>query len=295
MARPTLFSSVKFGLAQRRLNCSAPLLLGHLEFMWSTANESGNPVFQTWEHVEIAAKWDGEPGVFAKILSDSGSNFLDRGEGDCFFIHDYWDHAPDYVRKRFLRERQRMENAKKFQDSDRSLTGQRQTTADNGRPPAPAPTPTPNIKICSELPKAAVAEPLASDGVEPDKTTTPHHEPEAATPIGGSLFIPSESKPFLTHKGPYRVRDEDVHSWFPVRGCKDPRGWPFFHEHGLQLVERFKMDNGDAAYVEQFITAQLPKAVGWLKDRPTRTKTPKGMPAFLATWMESGLNRRQAR
>jgi hypothetical protein len=65
--------------------------------MWMTAWNSGVVSFESREDVELAAEWSGEPGGFVSALLEE--RWLDETELG-LEIHDWWDHAPDYVRKR---------------------------------------------------------------------------------------------------------------------------------------------------------------------------------------------------
>jgi len=86
------------------------------------------------------------------------AKFLDRLEDGVLAIHDFWDHAPDYVRKRRLREKQREEKGDMLTGhcpvNDRSLSGH---CPPNGRTPAPAPAPAP-------APNKHIMDASASDG-----------------------------------------------------------------------------------------------------------------------------------
>ena len=98
MAKSDLRHGLKFRRLLRRLpDVSAPLLIGHLELMWQTAWSSGIVAFADGDDAELAAEWDGEPGRLLAELKAGG--WLDESELG-LEIHDWWEHAPDYVRKR---------------------------------------------------------------------------------------------------------------------------------------------------------------------------------------------------
>ncbi len=150
MARPTLMTHRKFLKLSRILGSDA-LALGHLEFLWHVANETGNPILGDAEDVEALGRWHGEPGELVAAMigcgSAGGAGFIVQRDDGLYEIHDYWHHAPDYVRKRADREAKRQEKQDPRQPmtgqrkaSDRSLTGQ---VTPNGRTPAPAPAPAP--------------------------------------------------------------------------------------------------------------------------------------------------------
>jgi hypothetical protein len=123
MARPTLFRHRKFSRLVRILGSEA-LALGHLELLWSAAYEAGEEIVGDSPDVEYAAKWTGEPGKLTESLTQCG--FLDSTENG-FVIHDLWDHAPEYVRKRRARELERRTKGAKLRrsaDSVQSVSGQ---------------------------------------------------------------------------------------------------------------------------------------------------------------------------
>jgi hypothetical protein len=177
VARPTLFTNRKFLRLAQRLQSDA-LALGHLEFIWHAANETGNPVLGDADDVEALARWRGERGELVHALLEAGSNgapgfIVPIENGARYEIHDYWHHAPDYVRKRWKREEQRREKGDEFRSngatkrgagttdrtvtgqmtaheasSDRTLTGQKGVFQDcqSGVDRTPAPAPAPNTE-----------------------------------------------------------------------------------------------------------------------------------------------------
>src|SRR5262245_48737397 len=111
MARPTLFTHRKFSKLAARLQ-SEVLALGHLEFMWQTAHERGNPVLGDADDVEAAAHWRGTRGELVAALLEcghagGGAGFVDQREDGLFEVHDYWHHAPEYANGRRTREDER--------------------------------------------------------------------------------------------------------------------------------------------------------------------------------------------
>jgi hypothetical protein len=114
------------------LNMPRPYVRGLLESMWEVGWQNVSPVLGDSVDVELAAEWPGDAGVFTKHCKDSG--FLNE---DCgvFTIHDYWDHAPDYVTKRYARkqatEKARREKHYIMEDGGqrRTLSAVSQTTA----------------------------------------------------------------------------------------------------------------------------------------------------------------------
>jgi hypothetical protein len=160
MARPTLDRNVKFKTLVKRLRLPRPYVRGLLETMWDVANECGNPILGTAEDVECAAEWPGKRGVFFEAVKGA---FIDELEGGRWQIHDYWDHAPKYVKnRRYMEDRRkatkpgnsdqidggsRPENDCKGDSSiDKGLGAdcgpQSPTSGQKSLTPAPAPAPT---------------------------------------------------------------------------------------------------------------------------------------------------------
>ena len=152
MARPGLMRHRKFARLERLLGSKA-LAMGHLEILWEVAYECGDDLLGDAGDVETLGAWQGEPGRLSSALLESG--FLDSTpEG--LRVHDLWDHAPEYVKKRRKREAERRQAGAEL----RSVDAERRTTADygrraapNGTPPAPTPAPAPTQEASSENPR----------------------------------------------------------------------------------------------------------------------------------------------
>jgi hypothetical protein len=116
---------------------------GHLELLWEVAYENGDDLMGDAGDLEHLARWAGEPGGLAGALVESG--FFELADGQ-YRVHDLWDHAPDYVRKRRQRESERQTKGAGL----KAVTGQCPPggaeggePAPNGRTRAPAPAPSP--------------------------------------------------------------------------------------------------------------------------------------------------------
>lgn len=137
MGRPGLTRHRKFARLERALDAvqvgfGAVLARGSLELLWDTAYENGDELLGDADDVENAARWRGERGLLAKALLEAGGadedGFIElrcscgegrrahRGGKACgawqpvenrFFVHDLWDHAPEYVAGRREREVER--------------------------------------------------------------------------------------------------------------------------------------------------------------------------------------------
>jgi hypothetical protein len=131
MPRPTLFAHRKL-LRLARAVGGKPAAIGHLELLWNASYGSGTPVIGDADDVEAVAEWVGEPGFLVTALLTAGGTgeddhgFVDRVDGNGKFeIHDFWDHAPDYVAKRRDRELARCQAGKTLSDVRREAAGTR--------------------------------------------------------------------------------------------------------------------------------------------------------------------------
>ena len=138
MARPTLTTHRKFRRLARLLGGPA-IARGTLELVWDVCYQSGDAKLGDALDVEEAACWQGERGVCVRALVDCG--FLDASpDGETFEVHDLFDHAPQYVRRRYEREqaRKRPSVASQRLASDAPVS----STPARAHAPAPARAPT---------------------------------------------------------------------------------------------------------------------------------------------------------
>lgn len=170
MGRPGLTRHRKFKRLARAIDDEARgfgelLARGALETLWDAVYESGDEYLGDAHDVEALAGWNGRAGLLTAALLGAGggeghSGFIEEvtDAPGRFKVHDLWDHAPDYVRKRRQRENERKANGAKLRsesgqgpgggsppsgqspDGDRSETGQ---CPPNGSTRAPARTPAP--------------------------------------------------------------------------------------------------------------------------------------------------------
>ncbi len=124
MAKPDLWACTKFKRLCRALNLPRPYIVGLLETLWQAGYATANSFVGSSEDVECAAEWPGNPGVLTAALVDA--RFIDHDDSG-YYIHDLADHAPDYVRKRIDRRKNKDLETKAADNG-----GQRRTTADFG-------------------------------------------------------------------------------------------------------------------------------------------------------------------
>ena len=98
MAKAEITATLKFRKLCLRFPDMAPAyLLGHLDMMWLTAWQSHSVSFANIEDAEVAAGWRGDPEAWGRVmLADHWLDQTDLG----LEIHDWWVHAPEYVRRR---------------------------------------------------------------------------------------------------------------------------------------------------------------------------------------------------
>lgn len=177
MARPGFTQHRKFQRLARALEQHAAgvggevAAAGALELLWHTTYEAGNAFLGDSQDVEAAARWRGEPGALTKALLDAGgrgaAGFIEKvpGRPGRYQVHDLYDHAPEYVRKRLQRETERRQKGTDLA-AERAAAGRKGAAARwqpdgkrqpfamaaqedgkrlaNGTPPAPAPAPSPH-------------------------------------------------------------------------------------------------------------------------------------------------------
>jgi hypothetical protein len=101
VAKPELRDHRKFLKLKRLLGEPTPHLIGYLECLWLRGYQTGSAYIGDALDVESAAEYPGEVGRFTQAATDAG--FLDRNDDGTFVIHDLFDHAPAYAKKRMDR------------------------------------------------------------------------------------------------------------------------------------------------------------------------------------------------
>jgi hypothetical protein len=173
-----------------RLVGSEVLARGHLELLWEVAYENGDDLVGDEGDLEHLARWSGPAGALAAALVESG--FFDLADGQ-YRVHDLWDHAPDYVRKRRSREAERKTKGAVLE----SVTGQRpppgaegSRPAPNGRTRAPAP---------SHIKTAAAERASAREAAAPPAAVEP-------LPVAAPAVTPPPPPPAVEPEEPVRRR-----------------------------------------------------------------------------------------
>lgn len=115
----------KFAILKAILGSPDYVVMGVMECIWERCHANKNIkrdgiLPQGWGATQIAALagWDGEADRLMAALTDPAVNLITRISDGRYQIHDYADHVPDSVHKRWAREDQ--------------AAARRGTTADNG-------------------------------------------------------------------------------------------------------------------------------------------------------------------
>jgi hypothetical protein len=114
MARPTLAKHPKFlrlcAELRRQRWGGAVMARGVLETLWDITYESGDGCLGSADDVELFCEWPGDAGELVRMLRDAGgpqrSGFIEQVDGR-YYVHDLFDHCPEYVKKRHKREQER--------------------------------------------------------------------------------------------------------------------------------------------------------------------------------------------
>lgn len=109
MARAGLDKHRKFLRLARVLDAVATgmgelLARGALETLWDAAYERADDYLGDADDVEIAAKWRGARGVLFEALLNAGGphtpGFIEPDERGGYRVHDLWEHAPPWVKRK---------------------------------------------------------------------------------------------------------------------------------------------------------------------------------------------------
>jgi hypothetical protein len=179
---------VKFKALIRALGIPKPYVRGLLETMWDCAHECGNSILGSPAEVEAAAEWSGKCGKLFEALKVG--RWIDEIKEGCWEIHDYWDHAPEYVKGRLRKEKERKRKKQDdatvtdhTRDNPATFTGQSgddhgmvTQTADT---PAPAPAHIEETYVSSPPNKSAGKGEASPKAVKaPPKKTGKLHTPD---------------------------------------------------------------------------------------------------------------------
>ncbi len=131
MARPELLRHRKFRRLVATLGLPPPYVLGHLEWLWQTCYETGDPFLGDSTDVELGAQWQGEPSKFTQAMIEAGgpggAGFIEPAPQGGYQIHDLLENAPSYVKDRFRKRQERKGLVRPGPGHAESLPGQPQS------------------------------------------------------------------------------------------------------------------------------------------------------------------------
>jgi hypothetical protein len=108
MAHSNIFKNMKFKRLLKAVAEPVPHLIGHLECLWHVAYNNGDARIGSADDLELAAEWDGEPGLLAKHLIEG--RWVDD-VGGIFYVHDFWEWSPKFVKDRLRKQKRRKQDA----------------------------------------------------------------------------------------------------------------------------------------------------------------------------------------
>lgn len=95
----------KFVQMRSALGIPEVLLVGHMELLWHfTSKHAPRGDIGKWsnEAIEVAVRWEGEPGMFLKKAIQEG--FVCESKDHRLLVHDWPDHMMEMIKKRLRRQ-----------------------------------------------------------------------------------------------------------------------------------------------------------------------------------------------
>jgi hypothetical protein len=271
MARPGFSQHRKFRRLVRSLGSQA-LARGALELIWDAAYENGEDYIGDTTDVEHAGDWQGEPGVLVAALLGAG------GEGNAGFIdpdpdrpghfrvHDLYDHAPEYVKKRMDREAARREQGVTLSQVRAAAAKAKhlKRLAEQGAQLAAEGAALAAERHATGGHPAASERHLQTNGSNwPANGTTPAPAPAPAP----ALAPPNNLRPEPT--------DDPIVATFPCVG-KGPKHYD---------VRQKQIVTWQKAFPAVDVVGELRRARVWIESNPNNRKTANGCSAFITRWL----------
>jgi len=113
-----MLTSLKFKRLCKVLGLPKPHVVGLLELLWQAGYAAASDVIGDEVDVETACEWEGELGALAKVLL--AERWLDTDESGTICIHDFWEHAPQYVQRKRDRAQHVAQQQRNKIDEERS-------------------------------------------------------------------------------------------------------------------------------------------------------------------------------
>jgi hypothetical protein len=97
MAKPSFYNHWKFKLLTAELQRSRVQTLGHIQMLWDSAASRNRHIFRA-EEIEATIEWDGDEGKAVEALEKA--RLIDNlGDGQ-YAIHDWFEHCPEYIKRK---------------------------------------------------------------------------------------------------------------------------------------------------------------------------------------------------
>ena len=208
MARPAFLVGPKLPRLARLLGVPIAEALGLCEFLWQAQYAKATEVVGDVIDAEINARWEGEPGRCVAAMLDDGVRLLDRAAGGVLSVHDFWDHAPDYVKERRKTELKRRAAGVTLSEI-RAANGRLGAAVTNARRGKPSANPD-AVADCNAASTPALADPVADAAQESGKPAANRRPPLPFPTLNGSStkILPSpdgEGTDALPPKAPRRA------------------------------------------------------------------------------------------
>lgn len=229
MGRPGLMRHRKFARLQRLLSSSPNskfIARGVLEVVWEAAYENGDELLGDELDLEALVGWEGEPKALASALVQSG--FVDETvEG--LTVHDLWDHAPDYVKRRAEREGERRKKGQSISEI-RAEAGRLGGLAKAGKRNSLA-TPDPSKPVANFSTRAPAPAPARKDSSVADAPV--------AMPSTQEQPQPQKPKPPARPRTP-SAQEQIVRSLDAARALAHPglTAWPLAEARSVKLANK---------------------------------------------------------
>lgn len=263
MPRPTLFDHPKFHRLVHLLQLPEPYVLGHLEYLWRVGYSSGNPVIGDALDVELAAKWQGEPGVFCNAVTQV--RLLDVTNDNKYVIHDLHKNAPSYVTLRNKRESERgVEKTCRVCGSLFYSAYRRGIYCSNA---------CRQEQWRQRRQRGQFPIVTESDVFETESNSTPAPAPAPAPTLVQIASPPAEPAP----------KPAALMTFQTVGKAKT---WDLTEDLVKVWTEAFPSLD---------VLEECRRAKGWVASNPAKRKTAVGMPKFLYRWMERANDRSRGR
>lgn len=276
-------TKLKFKRLQRRLKLSLWQTIGVLEAIWhcTLMNAPDGDIGKlSNEEIAAAIEWDDDSETLILTLVECG--WLDLDEAHRLVVHDWSDHAPNYLKGSYERFGKSFagKNAKHDAKHNAKDDAKDHAKHDAKQPLTRARAAQPSLAQSSLVKHSASAESC-------EAASPPSQAPPVASPGVADYGDTTEASDLPRSGEPSRSDNADFPNFPTVSGKRSTdRTWELTETLVAELCEAFPAVD---------VRAEARKAHLWLRTNPARRKTASGMPDFLRRWIEREQNRGGAR